>query len=71
MLMNINKSLYGLVQAPLYWYNPLRGYFNARGFKPTHMDPCMFSGRVMISLIYIDDVIFFGPDQNNIDEVIK
>ena len=31
----------------------------------------MFYGRGMIVLIYIDDVIFFGNEQDNIDEVIK
>ena len=31
----------------------------------------MFYGRGMIVIIYIDDVIFFGNEQDNIDEVIK
>ena len=31
----------------------------------------MFYGRVMIALIYVDDVLLFGPDQDNIDEIIK
>ena len=35
------------------------------------MYPCMFYIRGTISLIYVDDVIFFGPEQDKIDEVIK
>ena len=31
----------------------------------------MFYGRGMISIIYDDDALLFGPDQDNIDEVIK
>ena len=31
----------------------------------------MFYGRGMISIIYDDDELLFGPDQDNIDEVIK
>ena len=31
----------------------------------------MFYGIGMIALIYVDDVLLFGPDQYNIDEVIK
>ena len=27
MAMKLNKSLYGLVRAPLYWYNHLKGDF--------------------------------------------
>ena len=40
-------------------------------FKPRNMDPCMFYIRGMISIIYVDDVLLFGPDQDNIDEAIK
>ena len=53
--MKINKSLYGLVQAPLYWYNHLKGAFESRGFKPIPMDPYMLYVRFTIALIYVDD----------------
>ena len=71
MITNLNKSLYGLVQSPLYWYNHLKGNFEARGFKPSPMDPFTFYGRCMIALIYFDDVIFFVTDKYKIDEFIK
>ena len=71
MVTNVNKSLYGLVQTPLYWYNHLKGAFEARGFKPSPMDTFMFYGRVMVALIYVDDVLFFVPDQDKFDEIIK
>ena len=35
------------------------------------MDPWMFYWIGMIVLIHVDYVILFGPDQDNIDEVIK
>ena len=31
----------------------------------------MFYVIVIIALIYVDDVLFFGTDQDNIDEFIK
>ena len=71
MVMNINKSFYGLVKTPLYWYNNLKGAFEERGFKPSPLDPCMFYGRGMIALIYVDDVLFFGTGQYKINEEIK
>ena len=71
MVMNINKDFYALVQAPLYQYNHLKGDFEERGFKPSPLDHCMLYGRGIIALIYVDDVIFFGPYQDNIDEVVK
>ena len=35
------------------------------------MDPRIFYGIGTIATIYVDDVLFFGPDQDKIDEVIK
>ena len=35
------------------------------------MYPYMFYGRVMISLIYVDYVLLFGPDQYKIGEFFK
>ena len=71
MITNLNKSLCGLVQGPLYWHNNLKGAFEARGFKPSPMDPYMFYVRGFIELIYVDDVLLFGPEQDKIDEVIN
>ena len=31
----------------------------------------MFYGRIMIALIYVDDVLLSVPDQDKIDEVTK
>ena len=35
------------------------------------MDPYIFYVIVMITLISVHDVLLFGPNQDNIDEVIK
>ena len=69
--MKLNKSLYGLVQAPLYWYNHLKNALENKGFKASKQEPCMFYGRGMVVLCYVDDCLFFGPDQGQIDEFIK
>ena len=66
MVMKLNKSLYRMVQHPLYWYNHMKGNFEARCFKPSHLYPCIFYGKGMIALIYVDDVLLFGPDQDKI-----
>ena len=49
----------------------MKGGFEEIGFKPSNMDPCMFYIRCMISIIYVDDVLLFGTDQDNIDDAIK
>lgn len=70
-VLSLNKSLYGLVDAPMYWYNHLVTKMDMVGLKPSPLDPCMFYGRGMIMLSYVDDCLFFGPDQKEIDKVIQ
>jgi Reverse transcriptase (RNA-dependent DNA polymerase) len=70
-VLSLNKSLYGLVDAPMYWYNHLVTKMDMVGLKPSPLDPCMFYGRGMIMLSYVDDCLFFGPDQKEIDQVIQ
>ena len=69
--MKLNKILYGLVQSSLYWYNHLKRNFEARGVKTIPLDPLTFYERGMMAQIYVDGLVFFGPDQDNTDELIK
>jgi len=60
VVLKLNKSLYGLVQAPLCWYSHVRAGLIAEGFVPSELDPCLYSGHGMALLTYVDDCIFFG-----------
>ncbi len=70
-VLKLNKSLYGLVQAPLCWYTYLKQGLIDCGFKPSEIDPCLYFGHGMAVLTYVDDCIFFGKDKDKIDEIIK
>ena len=71
VILRLNKSLYGLVQAPMLYYNHLKSGLKACGLEPSEQDPCMFIGRGMVALSYVDDVLWFGPDLDEIDKVIQ
>ena len=71
VVLKLNKSLYGLVQAPMYWANHLAMQMGKIGFKASALDPCVFYGRGMVVLSYVDDCLFFGPDAGEIDKVIQ
>ena len=45
LVLKLKKSLYGLVQAPLCWYNHLKAKLEAIGMKCSELDPCVFYGR--------------------------
>jgi hypothetical protein len=70
VVLKLNKSLYGLVQAPLSWYNHLQKGLNELDFKVSTLDPGMYYGRGMIIITYVDDTLFFGPDLKAIENVI-
>ena len=70
-VLKLKRSLYGLVQAPLYWGNHLKAALEKQGLKQSACDPCMFVGDGIICLTYVDDCLFFGKDQAKIDEKIE
>jgi hypothetical protein len=71
VVLKLNKSLYGLVQAPLSWYNHLQKGLNELDFKVSALDPGMYYGRGMILITYVDDTLFFGTDIKAIEKVIS
>ena len=70
-VLKLERSLYGLVQAPLYWGNHLKDALEKHGLKQSASDPCMYIGDGVICLTYVDDCLFFGKDAAKIDSKIK
>jgi Reverse transcriptase (RNA-dependent DNA polymerase) len=59
-VLKLKRSLYGLVQAPLYWGNHLKVALLAQGLKQSERDPCMFCGNGIVVVTYVDNCLFFG-----------
>ena len=70
VVLKLRKSLYGLVEAPLYWSNHLKAALENQQFVPSKNDPCLFIHKDMICLTYVDDCLFFGSSQEKIDSMI-
>ena len=71
-VLRLRKSLYGLVQSPMHWFNHLRSTLEALGFHAMDgYDQCAFFGHGMIILTYVDDCLFFAKSQKDIDRVVK
>ena len=67
------RSLYGLKQAPKQWHQKFDDVVLANGFKINQSDKCVYSkfddsGKGVIICLYVDDMLIFGTD---LDEVIK
>jgi hypothetical protein len=66
------KSLYGLHQAGREWYKVLKAHFLSEGFTQLKSDACTFlkidksTGKLIIVLIYVDDILIASADRNAI-----
>jgi hypothetical protein len=70
-VLKLKKSLYGLSQAPLLFFEAIRGAMIDRGFRPSDNDECLFIHKDMICLIWVDDCLFFSREEGHIDDMIK
>lgn len=70
----LHKALYGLKQAPRMWYTRLTDYLLGLGFHGSSADTSLFichvAERVLIVLIYVDDLIVTGNNLNAIDHLL-
>jgi hypothetical protein len=70
LCLKLNKSLYGLKEAPKLWADFLAGALERQGFVATAQDAAVFHGHGMAIAVYVDDVLFYGPDEQKMEEVI-
>ena len=60
-VLRLNKSLYGLKQSARNWFQCLSEALKLRGLKPTVRDPCVFIGKRIVVIVYVDDCLIFSP----------
>ena len=65
-MCRLKKSLYGLKQAPRAWYSRIDSYLLENGFEKCEGEPTLYikekDGKMLIVVLYVDDVIFIGND---------
>ncbi|PKU80787.1 Retrovirus-related Pol polyprotein from transposon TNT 1-94 [Dendrobium catenatum] len=70
----LHKAIYGLKQAPRQWYNTLTEHLLSLGFAHSKADPSLFlynsNGILLFLLIYVDDILITGNDNNTISAMI-
>jgi hypothetical protein len=55
----LNRALYGLRKAPLWWFEEISGALKKYGFEPMTSDMCLFKNDSLSALLilYVDDVL--------------
>jgi hypothetical protein len=78
LVYHLNKSLYGIQQAPRAWYAKMDTFLIDTGFSRFHFDPNVYTKKVGIHLIilvlYVDDLILTGSDSkllNHVKTILK
>lgn len=68
----LKKALYGLKQAPRAWYSRIDDYFVKMGFKRCPFEHTLYikenKGKILIIGLYVDDLIFTGNNDDDIEE---
>jgi Reverse transcriptase (RNA-dependent DNA polymerase) len=71
MVCRLKKAIYGLKQSPRAWYGKLSNALTKIGYKRSDADFSTFTLNtekgIVIILIYVDDLVVTGSDQNGID----
>ncbi|GJV44927.1 zinc finger, CCHC-type containing protein, partial [Tanacetum coccineum] len=67
------KSLYGLKQAPKQWHQKFEEVVLSSGFLLNQSDKCVYSkfsssDKGVIICLYVDDMLIFGTDRNQVDK---
>lgn len=71
----LKKSLYGLKESPIIWYNTFKKFVESIGFKNSKFDSCLYIYKTEKDLIYllvfVDDLLICSKDLKKIDLVKK
>ena len=59
LYLQLNKALYGLIEAAKLWYSEISNMLLGQGFKQSLADPCLFmhEERQLLVGLYVDDMI--------------
>ena len=70
MVCRLNKALYGLYDAPLWWYDEVSGTLvDVYGWKRLTADPCLFVRGEQQLLLYVDDMLTSAPTIDDTEKI--
>jgi Reverse transcriptase (RNA-dependent DNA polymerase) len=69
--LRLEKSLYGIAQAPRLWFDHLKAKLESNGFTQSTLDPCLFYSKEIILVCYVDDIIMAAKDKEKLDTLVN
>ncbi len=69
-VLRLKKNVYGLRQAGNNWFDHLRSSLITRGFLQSAIDPCLFTRKDCVLIVYVDDCLLFAKTDAILDNLI-
>jgi len=71
LCLKLHKSLYGMKEAPKLWNDFLQKAMIKGQFTVSEEDAGVYYGRGMAIAVYVNDVLFFGPSEADMEDVMN
>eukprot|EP00804_Cyclotella_cryptica_P007533 CCRYP_010639-RD/>CCRYP_010639-RD protein AED:0.26 eAED:0.26 QI:0/0/0/1/0/0/3/0/643 len=71
LVLKLKKSVYGLRQSPRNFFQYLSSHLEKQGLIPSQLDPCLFVGKSMVVVVYVDDLLIYAKTDREIDTLIS
>ncbi len=69
-VLKLQKNIYGQKQAGRVWNEYLVEKLISLGYKSSMIDDCVFFSGDIVFMVYVDDGIFLGPDDEKLQSAI-
>ena len=63
-VLKLNNTLYGLKQSPRAFWKYMVEKLEKVGMKYSELDPCLFIGKTVIVVMYVDDILMWSPKED-------
>ena len=71
MVLELHRSLCGQIEAPKLWHEKLKNGMEARNFRTSELDPCLFISKKMVAVSHVDNVLYWFKHDKTFNKHIK
>ena len=68
-VLKLKKTLYGLRQSPRAFWKFMVEKMQICGMTQSEFDPCLFIGKTVTCIMYVDDLLFWARDESEIHKL--
>eukprot|EP00956_Cyclotella_meneghiniana_P016664 scaffold26464_cov80-Cyclotella_meneghiniana.AAC.2 len=70
-VLKLKRALYGLKQAPRHFFKYLSSHLEKHRLVQSRFDPCLFIGKEVIVIVYMDDLLIYSKTRDPIVNLIE